>query len=137
MTISPSDEEATDAIDEETTGVEAPIEVADTSSRNWATLTHLSAFVMFFGIPSPVGPLVAWLLKSEDPETVAVAKEALNFNISYLFYMVVSGLLMFVLIGFVLLPIVVIAWFVLVILAAVRSSEGEVYRYPFTLRLIN
>lgn len=132
MTTSPSNEEATSSTSEE-----AAIEAVDTSRRNWATLTHLSAFVMFFGIPSPVGPLVAWLLKSEDPETVEVAKEALNFNLSYLFYMLVSGVLMFVLIGFVLLPIVAITWFVLVILAAVRSADGEVYRYPLTMRLIN
>ena len=37
------------------------------NSRNLATLSHLSAFITFVGIPSLVGPLVMWLLNRDDP----------------------------------------------------------------------
>ena len=57
---------------------------ASAESKNWATLSHLSAFVVFLGIPSLIGPLVAWLVKRDDPYVEHHAKEALNFNISFL-----------------------------------------------------
>jgi hypothetical protein len=50
---------------------------------------------------------------------------------------VVSAILCLVLIGFVLLAILCLADLVLIIIAAVKSSEGVAYRYPFNLRLIN
>lgn len=118
------------------TEIEAAAEAVLPDSRNWVTFTHLSAFIMFFGVPAPIGPLVAWLVKSDDPEVVAAAKESLNFNISFFLWGVIAGASILLLIGIVLLPIVIIAWFVLVILAAVRSADGEQYRYPFTLRFI-
>ncbi len=106
-------------------------------ARNWATISHLSALVMFVGIPAVVGPLIVWLIKKEDPYIEWHAKEALNFNISFMIYGIVAGVLIFVLIGFILLPVVLIAWLVLVIMAAVKTSGGEDYRYPLTFRLVN
>ena len=42
-----------------------------------------------------------------------------------------------ILIGFVLLAILHVLNVVFVIIAAVRASEGKMYRYPLTLRLIS
>ena len=100
-------------------------------------MSLLSAFVAFFGIPSLVGPLVMWLLRKDDPWTEYHAKEALNFNISFLIYGVVAALSIILLVGLILLPAVLITWFVLVIRAAIRTSAGEYYRYPMTMRLVN
>lgn len=105
-------------------------------SQNWAVGAHLSAFVMLFGVPSLVGPLFVWLLKRDDPYVEAQAKDALNFNISFLLYGIVAALSVFVLVGIVAVPIVAVAWFVLVIVAAVAASHGEQYRYPFTIEFI-
>lgn len=105
-------------------------------SRNWATMGHLSAFVQFFGIPAVLGPLVVWLLKKDDPFASDQAKEALNFNISILIYGILSAVAILLLVGLILLPIVAISWFVLVIVASVKASGGEAYRYPFTIRFI-
>ena len=41
------------------------------------------------------------------------------------------------LVGVILLPAVLLTWFVLVIVAAIKASNGEYYRYPFTIRFIN
>lgn len=108
-----------------------------TESRNWATMTHLSGFVGLFGIPSLLGPLAVWLLKKDDPYIVEEAIEALNFNISFLLYAVAAGISIIALVGVILLPMVLITWFVLTIVAAVRTSDGERYRYPFTIRFVN
>ena len=105
-------------------------------AKRWAATSHLSAFVVFLGIPALVGPLVAWLWKRDIPYVDEQGKEALNFNISFLIYGLASALLILLLIGLVLLPIVFVTWFVLVIVASVKASAGEDYRYPLTLRFI-
>ena len=105
-------------------------------SRKMAMLSHLSAFVTFVGIPSLIGPLVVWLFNRDDPFVEEQAKDALNFNISFLIYGITSALLIIVLVGLVLLPIVLVTWFVLVIVASVKASAGEDYRYPLTVRFI-
>jgi len=91
-----------------------------------------------------VGPMIVWLLKrTESPEIDAHGKESLNFQISMFIYTaalsVVCFILMFVLIGFLLIPlfaILYVADIVLVIIASLKASEGKLYRYPVTIRLI-
>ena len=114
----------------------APYE-ASTNSRNLAMLSHLSAFVAFLGIPSLFGPLVVWLLNRDDPYVEAQAKDALNFNISFLLYGVVAAISIILLIGIIALPAVVVTWFVLVIVASVKTANGENYRYPFTIQFVS
>ena len=107
-------------------------------ARNWAVFTHLSAFAMFLGIPSIIGPVVMWAIKKdEDPFIDFHGKEAMNFNISFLIYGLVAAVSLLVLVGFVLLPLVFLTWFVLVIVAAVKASAGEHYRYPLTIKFID
>lgn len=105
----------------------------------WAMLAHISAlsgFIIPFG--SILGPLIIWLIKRDEMSFVNdQAKEALNFNISMTIYAIVAGVLIFVAIGIVLLPVVLISWLVLTIMAAVKANEGVAYRYPLTLRLVN
>ena len=43
---------------------------------------------------------------------------------------------MLVLIGFALLPLVLIGAMVLTIIAGLKANEGVPYRYPFTWRLV-
>ena len=106
-------------------------------SRNWGVLTHMSAFVMLFGIPSVIGPVILWAIKKEaDPFVDFHGKEAVNFNISFLIYAVVSAVLVLLLVGVILLPVVLLTWFVLVIVASVKAGSGEYYRYPFTIRWV-
>jgi uncharacterized Tic20 family protein len=107
--------------------------------RTWCMLSHASAalgFVMpwVFHI---LGPLIVWLAKRTDsPEIDAHGKESLNFQISMLIYNVMAGILCLVLIGFVLLALLHLVNLVLVIVASIQASEGKLYRYPMTLRLI-
>jgi uncharacterized Tic20 family protein len=105
-------------------------------AKNWAVMSHLSAFVMFLGIPAIVGPLVTWLVKKENPYVDYHGKEAVNFNISFMIYGIVSAIAIIFLVGLILLPMVFITWFVLVIVASVKAGSGEYYRYPMTIRFI-
>jgi len=114
----------------------APATEIDAEAKRWAAMSHLSAFAMFLGIPTLIGPLVVWLWKRDIPYVDEQGKEALNFNISFLLYGIASALLIIVLVGLLLLPIVFVTWFVLVIVASVKASAGEDYRYPLTIRFI-
>lgn len=100
--------------------------------KTMALLAHLGG--IFFGfIPS----LVIWLVKKDSsPFAADQAKEALNFQITVFIAAIASWILMFVLIGFVLLPIVMLLNLVLCIVAGIKANGGEEYRYPFAIRLI-
>ncbi|MDJ0498277.1 MAG: DUF4870 domain-containing protein [Acidimicrobiia bacterium] len=112
-------------------------QIVSQDSRNLATVSHLSGFAVFLGVPPIVGPLLVWLLKKDDPWVEYHAKEALNFNISFMIYGLVAALAIILLVGLLLLPAVVIGWFILTIKAAIRTSNGEYYRYPMTMRFVS
>lgn len=101
--------------------------------KNIATITHLGGTVFSF-----VPGLLVWILKKDDSAYLAdQAKEALNFQISILIGYIIAGVLAWVLIGFILMPLIWLLNVVFCIIAAISSSKGETYRYPFCLRLIN
>jgi uncharacterized protein len=107
--------------------------------RTWNVLCHATALAGFF-VPWAghiLGPLIVWLAKRNDsPEIDEHGKESLNFQISMLIYNVIAGVLCLVLIGFVILAILHILNLVLVIVASIQASDGKLYRYPLTIRLI-
>lgn len=107
--------------------------------RNWGMLCHLS---IFSGLLIPLGsilaPLIIWLLKREEMPFVNYnGKEALNFQITYVIGFLISAALTSILIGFLMMAVLAVAWVILTIIASVKASKGEYYRYPAILRLIN
>ncbi len=112
------------------------------SARTWAVLCHASALCGFFlpALGHILGPLLVWLLKRDDlPEIDQHGKESLNFQISLFIYAAAIIASCFLLIGLLLLPFLAILHLlnvVLVVVASIKASEGRVYRYPLTIRLI-
>lgn len=106
--------------------------------HTWELLCHLTAlagFLIPFGFI--LGPMVVWLIKRESiPAVDAHGKEAMNFQISFTIYAIVAGLTIFIGIGFLLVPVVILADVILLVIATIKASQGELYRYPFTIRLI-
>lgn len=119
-------------------------ETQSAESRHWAVGAHLSALIaLVTGLPSLVGPLVVWLIKREgDAFVEAHAREALNFNLSLLVYVVVAIGAIVASLGLavlVLLPLALVAfvgWLVVIMVAAGRAGNGQLYRYPLTIRFI-
>ena len=113
--------------------------------RTWCMLAHLSALG---GLLMPggnvLGPLIVWLLKKEESSAIDEhGKESLNFQISMFIYIaglsVLCFILMFIIIGFLLIPVIAILCVLdiaLVIIASIKANEGQFYRYPLTLRLV-
>ncbi|HVC92468.1 MAG TPA: DUF4870 domain-containing protein [Pirellulales bacterium] len=113
--------------------------MTEKDARLWGVLCHLTALSwLFTGVGGLVGPLVCWLLKKNDhPFVDENGKESLNFQISMHLYTLIASISLFCLIGFVLVPALLVANVVLVIIASVKAGKGEEYRYPLTIRLIS
>jgi uncharacterized protein len=80
-----------------------------------------------------------WLIKKDEmPFAADQAKEALNFQLSMTIYFLVAFLTVFILIGFVLVPAVVLFDFILIIIiiATTRANDGILFRYPLTIRFV-
>ena len=121
-----------------------PASSAASDTTTWAMAAHLTALAaLLFGMPF-IGPLVVYLVKKENPFVRRHAAEALNFNLSIMLYTivlaVVTFVLLFVLVGFFLIPLFLVllaAWIIFVIVAAVAASRGEEYHYPLTIRFVS
>ena len=88
-----------------------------------------------------LGPLVIYLIKKDESPFIAdQAKEALNFyitcSIAALVLIVLSLTIILAILTIPLLVLLAIGALVLTIIAAIKANEGQLYRYPFTLRLI-
>ena len=107
-------------------------------AKTWAALAHVSAFAGYlvpFG--NIVGPLLIWLFKKNEFEFVDdQGKESLNFQITITIAIILAGFSILLLIGILLLPLVLLFDLVMIIIAAIKASNGERYRYPLTIRLI-
>lgn len=107
-----------------------------------AILTAVSPLVaVFFGGSAGVNiipPLICWLVwKDANPLVDKVGKNILNAQISWAIYTVAACLSCLILIGFVLAPVVVIAWIVFSIIAAVKAANGNYdYVAPFTIKFL-
>jgi uncharacterized protein len=108
--------------------------------RTWAMLCHISGFAGYLGVvpfASVIGPLIVWLLKRDMSGFVDEhGKESLNFQITMSIAYAITIVLCFVLIGFLILPLLGLWLVVLMIIAAIKASNGERFRYPLTLRLV-
>ena len=106
--------------------------------RTWGMLCHLivlSGFIIPFA--SIIAPLVIWLIKKDEmPFVNDQGKESLNFQITILIGFIISFILAFVFIGFLLMIALAIFDLIMVIVAAMKANEGVRYRYPYNLRFI-
>jgi uncharacterized Tic20 family protein len=94
---------------------------------------HVLSLVGF----SLIGPLIVWLVKKDESAFInAQGRELLNFQLSFLIYAIVCIPLCFVLIGIPLLIIVGLASFILTIIGLVKATEGKIYRFPATIKML-
>ena len=134
------------------------------SERQWAAMAHIAALVLallttwFAGFAGMLGAGAIYLMKRDASPFVAEhAREAFNFNVSMFIYALVAiavgvalgvftvitlgvGLLLTAPAALVLLlacGAVALLWLVCSIIAAVKAWNGESFRYPLTLRLLD
>lgn len=118
----------------------------ESQARTWNMLCHMSALaglVIPFG--NILGPLLIWQIKKREIPSVEVhGKAALNFQITVVIAVIAGGaaalLLSFFCIGYLFIPVVVaigLCGLVFAVIAGLKANDGQDYRYPWTLTLIN
>ena len=114
----------------------APLTEAE--DKQWASFAHFGNILSF------IPPLIIWLIfKDRGVKTNVEAKEALNWQITFLIgwvaLTIIGTILLFVGIGIVF---TLLSWALYIlnvvfsILGFVKVNNGGSYRYPFALRLI-
>ncbi len=105
-----------------------PGAVSPSDARMWAMFSHLAAILLWF-----LAPLIIYLVfKDRDPFIRHHAARSLNFQIIVTVAVTVSWILTFVLIGFILLPLIFIAALVFIIMAGIAANKGQDFKYPIT-----
>lgn len=111
---------------------------SDADARRIAMACHLSGFAGYL-IPfgSLVVPVVVWLVnRRSHPYIDEQGREAVNFQLSLFVYMLLCLALVLAMIGVLLLPLLALWHVIFMIIAAVRASEGEAFRYPMIVRFV-
>jgi len=102
----------------------------NSDDRLMAILSHVLALVPGIGI---LGPLVIYLVKNEPGFVKDNARESLNFQLTIILLYII---LFITVIGIFLWWVVALLNTILVIVAAIRASENQIYRYPLSFRLV-
>ncbi len=116
---------------------------ATDDERTWALFMHLSHIVaMMTGIPI-VAPLILWQVKKDGSEFLDdQGKEAVNFEISLLIWVLVAGVGGAIIgaltcgVGFILWALPWVLGVVGTIMGTVASTKGQYFRYPMCWRFI-
>jgi uncharacterized Tic20 family protein len=114
-------------------GLAGPLEPAGATSRSNAALAHWLGLVGFFG------PLIIMVTSgARDPFVRAHAVEALNFQLTVIIGWLIVGVvnavtcgLAFPLIFLLLVPVIIYS-----IQGANAANRGEMFRYPWTIRMV-
>jgi uncharacterized Tic20 family protein len=120
--------------------------VSAQDEQTWSMLAHLSVLLnIITGIGGPIAALIIWLVYRDKSQRVAFhALQSLWYQVAWAVILAVGWfitvVLMFVLIGFLLVPVMAIASlvpFVHQCYAAYKVYQGTDYRYPVIADLID
>lgn len=113
--------------------------------NTWSALAHLSVFLnLVTGFLGPVAALVIWLMyKDRSPRISFHALQSLWYQVAWMIILgvgwTITALLTIVLIGFLLIPVMIVVSFLPFAhmgYAAYRVYQGVDYRYPFVADLV-
>ena len=105
--------------------------------KTFLMVMHLSQFLGLFTIVGYALPVVMWQTNKENANVDRHAKNILNFNISCVIYSFASLIMTFFVIGIPMLLALGIMYFIFVIMAAVKASNGEYWDYPASIKIIS
>lgn len=103
------------------------------------TIMHISQLLDFVtGIGGFVVPLIIWILKKDEVFGVdAHGKAILNFRISMFIYLIICvPLILFLGLGIIGFIVIGIFYLIYPIINAIRVSNNEVPKYPFSIQFL-
>lgn len=106
--------------------------------NQWAMILHLSMLAGFVvPVAGLVAPIVIWQMKKKEiPGLDAHGCHAVNWIITAFICGIVFGLLCLVFIGIPLLMVLGLVSIVFPVIAAVKASNGELWRYPMSFDFV-
>jgi uncharacterized Tic20 family protein len=131
---------------EESRLTQVPVGMSAQDERTWSIIAHLTILLnLISGIGGPVAALIIWLVYKDRSQKVAFhALQSLWYQVAWIVILVVgwsvTGILMLVLVGFLLVPVMAIASvipFVHQCYAAYKISQGVNYRYPIIADMVD
>ena len=111
----------------------------DATERSWnySMWLHLS---MLTNCVAPgagyILPIVLWQTRKVDPIVDEHGRNAVNFLLTQLLFLVVGGVLTLVLVGFLVVLAVVVMSIVCPILVGLKAKRGVVEKYPLTIEFV-
>ena len=114
--------------------------------NTWSALAHLSVFVnLLTGFFGPVAALIIWFIYRDRSERVAFhALQSALYQAAWAVILAigwtVTALLMVIIIGFLLIPVMIVLSvvpFAHMAYAAYKVNQGVDYRYPFVADLLS
>ncbi len=114
--------------------VSRPAAGSSAATNQWAMFIHLSQLAGFIvPLAGMVVPIILWQIKKNElPGIDAHGCHAANWIITELILAIIFGILCLVLIGIPLLIILCVVGVVFPIIAGIKASSGELWRYPMS-----
>lgn len=108
------------------------------NETGYCTLMHISQFGgLLIPLAGYILPIVMWLVGKEDSDMVdRQGKAILNWMISLVIYLAVSGILCVIAIGIPMLIVFAILNLIFVIKGAMKANNGEYWEYPMTMKFL-
>jgi len=113
--------------------------VIKTNNYDYTMMMHLAQFASFL-IPllGLIIPLVMWQSRKNDDDYIdQQGKVVMNWALSSLIYAVVSWILVFILIGFVMLFALFVCSIIFIIMGSINANKGVVKNYPLSIRFFD
>lgn len=107
----------------------------DAQTRQWAMILHLSQLAgIIVPLAGLVVPIVIWQVKKKDlPGLDVHGCHAANWIITELILAIIFTVLILVFVGVPLLIALGLTGIIFPIIAAIKGSNGEVWRYPLSI----
>ena len=131
---------------QESQGIRTGVRMSAEDEQAWSMIAHLSVLLnLITGLGGPIAALIIWLVYKDRSQRVAFhALQSLWYQIAWLVVLAVGWSitfgLMFVLIGFLLVPLMLLVSLVPFIhqcYAAYKVYQGVDYRYPIIADVID
>jgi uncharacterized Tic20 family protein len=125
---------------------QVPVGMSAQDERTWSMLAHLSVLLnLVTGVGGPIAALIIWLAYKDKSQRVAFhALQSIWYQVAWIVILavgwLVTGILMFVLIGFLLIPVMMLVSlvpFVHQCYAAYKVYQGVDYRYPIIADMVD
>lgn len=115
-----------------------PTSLQTPDEKQMGMFLHLSQLInLLIPMGGIVAPIVLWQVKKDEmPALDAHGKMVVNWFISAFIYLIVSGILTIVLIGFLGLLALAALSVIYPIVGGIKANNGELWEYPLTIKFL-